>query len=359
MRVLTRSGSAPATYQRSASAFRTPARSLSISAAVLLVAVLPQLLSPTNLGIANLASIAIVGAVALNMLTGMAGQVSLGQAAFLAIGAYTAVFTTVTLHANMFVGVPLAGISSAVVGMIIGVPSLRFRGFYLALTTLGLHFIALYVLQKYQVHAGGLAGFVLPVQHIGSRELLDDSDWYYPLALCAVIAIVFSFNVSRSRVGRAWVAVRDRDVAAAIIGVNVTRYKLLAFATSSFFAGCAGALAAYYRGNVSIESFSLDVAIAYVAMIIVGGLGSTAGAVMGAILITGLPFWLGNLVNSLPPGWPVVSHLALSIYALQSAAFGVVIVIFLIYEPRGLIAVWARVKTWLLLWPFQRAESEE
>jgi branched-chain amino acid transport system permease protein len=281
--------------------------------------------------------------------------VSLGQAAFLAFGAYTAVFAVKTTGAGMWLGIPLAGLVSAVIGLIVGLPSLRFRGFYLALTTLGLHFIATYILRQYQLARGGLEGFTLPAQAVGPLSLNADIRWFYFLGVFGILAILISANLVRSRTGRAWMAIRDRDIAAAIVGVDVTRYKLLAFVVSSAMAGVAGALGAYYRGSVSIESYDLALAISFIAMIIVGGLGSTAGSVIGAILITALPFWISNVVQGLPPEWPIIAQLQLSVFPLQAAAFGVVIVAFLLFEPRGLIAVWTRLKAWALLWPYQRS----
>jgi branched-chain amino acid transport system permease protein len=353
--LLLRSGTLQRSYRSDMSFVRTPARKLVLSLSLLVVLVLPALISPTTLAIADSAWIAIIGAVSLNLLTGYAGQVSLGQAAFLAFGAYTAVFTMRTIGVGMWLGIPLAGVVSAAVGLLVGLPSLRFRGFYLALTTLGLQFITVYVLRQYQISTGGLEGFQLKPQVLGPLALNTDTRWYYFLGVCGLLAVLISANLVRSRTGRAWMAVRDRDIAASIVGVNVTRYKLLAFVVSSFLAGVAGALGAYYRGSVSIDSYDLSLAISYIAMIIVGGLGSTAGSVIGAVLITALPFWISDIVQGLPQTWPLIDKLQLSIFAVQSAAFGVVIVAFLLFEPRGLIALWTRAKAWLLLWPYQRS----
>ncbi len=354
MRIFNRSGTIQSSYRSDNSLFRTPARKLGLLIGLAVVALLPSLVSESTLSLLNFAWIAIIGAISLNLLTGYAGQVSLGQAAFLAIGAYTAVFVVRTLELGMWVGVPVAGLVAAVVGLGVGLPSLRFRGFYLALTTLGLQFIATYVLKQYQVSAGGFEGFSLPQQGIGSFAFDTDQRWYFVLAIFALVTMLAASNLVRGRTGRAWMAVRDRDIAAAIVGVNVARAKLTAFMVSSFIAGVAGALMAYYRGNVSIESFNLDLAISYIAMIIIGGLGSIAGSVIGAVVITMLPTWINDLVQALPQAWPLVKDMKLSIFALQSAVYGLVIVMFLIFESRGLIAVWYRVKAWLLLWPFQR-----
>jgi branched-chain amino acid transport system permease protein len=355
-----RSGFTVRDYKTDASVYRTPARKLTVVAGLAFVLVIPNLLSVTDLSIACFAWVAIIGAISLNLLTGYAGQVSLGQAAFLGLGAFTAVWTVETLGVGMWLGIPLAGLFAAFIGLLVGLPSLRFRGFYLALTTLALHFVALYGMNEYQSHSeGGLQGFTLPAQSVFGFELNTDLRWFYFLAVFGLAAMWLASNLVRSRTGRAWMAVRDRDIAAAIVGVDVARAKLTAFMVSSFLAGVAGALMAYYRGNVSTDSFPLDLAITYVAMIIIGGLGSIAGAVIGAVVITALPTYIDKLVQSLPASWPIVEDLQLSIYALQAAIYGLIIVLFLIFESRGLIAIWIRIKNWVLLWPFERQSIRE
>jgi branched-chain amino acid transport system permease protein len=357
-----RSGVTPASYDRDASTFSTPARKLVLLLGLAGVYFLPGLLDAQYMSIANFAWIAIIGAVGLNLLTGYAGQVSLGQAAFLGLGAFSAVVVLKTLSVGLLLGVPIGGCVAALVGLLIGLPSLRFRGFYLALTTLALNFIAIYVLQKYQTDQNALTGFSLPTQNLGPFSFKTDHDWYYLLAILGLVAILFSNNLVHSRTGRAWMAVRDRDIAASIVGVNVTRAKLSAFMVSSFMAGCAGALLAYYQGNISVSGFNLNLAISYVAMIIIGGLGTTSGAVIGAVIISALPYWITDLVNALPQHLSVVESLQNSIYAVQSGVYGLIIILFLIFESRGVVAVWLRLKAWLLLWPYQRRgimETEE
>lgn len=291
----------------------------------------------------NFTLIAIVGAVALNLLTGVAGQVSVGTAAFLAIGGYTSAAIGRSLGLGILVGVPLSAITAAVVGLLIGIPSLRFRGFYLALTTLALNFIVIYLAYEYQLHAGGLSGIPISTQHIGPLNLNSETTWYWLLALVALIVVVVSVNIVRSSLGRAWTAVRDHDIAAAMIGVNVVRYKLLAFTFSAFLTGIAGSLSAYHIGIISSDSFNLNLSIQYIAMIIIGGLGSTMGAVIGAIIVTQLNYVISSLASALP----IPNSATLSIFDLQSAAFGLIIVLFLIFEPRGVIHIWARFRDWL------------
>jgi branched-chain amino acid transport system permease protein len=349
-----RSGQLRTDFRSDRALTRTPTRRLAIAIGVVLVAALPAFSSSSGLAIANTAWIAVIGAIALNMLTGVAGQVSLGHAAFLAIGAYSVVLAAQSFNAGIWVGVPLGGVAAAVIGLVVGLPSLRFRGFYLALTTLGLHFITTFALRKYQVSQGGMEGFTVKTPWIGPLELNSDVRWYFFLAVIGLAVILMSANINRTRTGRAWKAVRDRDVAAAIVGVDVTRYKLLAFVTSSFLAGVAGALGAYYRGSVSIETYDLALAISFVAMIIVGGLGSTAGSVIGAVTITYLPYWISDAVRLIPSSLPFVEKLKLAIFPVQSAAFGLVIIVFLLFEPRGIVAILDRAKAFARLWPYQR-----
>lgn len=296
----------------------------------------------------NIVFIAVIGAVSLNLLTGVAGQVSLGSAAFLAVGAFTAASTQHAWGLNMWEALPIAFAGAGLLGLLVGLPSLRFRGFYLALTTLAMHFIVLFVLLKYQVAAGGLEGFSLPVQAIGPLVLSDDRSWYYLLGMFAAAAVLVSTNLIRTKVGRAWTAIRDRDIAAAVIGVDVTYYRLLAFTVSSAIFGVAGCLQAYYLGNVSVDGYGLDLAIQYVAMIIVGGLGSTAGAVLGALVVTQLTFVIRTAIESLQQIDPVFNQLSLGIFSLQAAAFGVVIMLVLLFEPKGLIELVRRLERYAL-----------
>jgi branched-chain amino acid transport system permease protein len=307
--------------------------------AIALVAVLPAVTPDYYLSAYNFTFLAVVGAIGLNLLTGLAGQVSIGTAAFLAIGGFFSAFLSRSFGVGLLIGVPLSGIAAAFVGLLIGLPSLRFRGFYLVLTTLALHFIVLFVAYQYQVNALGLEGLPLPVQRLGPITLGSELDWYFLLAPAAIITVIASANISRSKLGRAWIAVRDHDTAAAMIGIDVVRHKLLAFAFSSFLIGIAGSLAAYHLGNVSVDSYTLTLGVQYVAMIIIGGMGSTAGAVLGAIFVTQESYVIQAIVNALP-----FQNLTLSVFPIEGGVFGLIIIAFLLFEPRGLIAIWRRIK---------------
>lgn len=289
----------------------------------------------------NFLWIAIISAAGLNLLTGLAGQVSLGQAAFMAIGAYTGALVHGYLGGDMIVSLVLGALVAAAVGLLIGIPSLRLRGFYLALTTLALHFAAIFMGNKLQLTAGGSAttGFGIDRAMIGPLRLAGDYSWFIALTIFGLLTLVGFHNLARSKVGRAWTAIRDRDIAASIIGVDVTRYKLLAFVVSSAIAGAAGVLQAYYLGNVAVESYGLELAISYVAIIIVGGMGTVAGTVLGAIVILQLPFFI-QWLTAITVGSDASSNFF--IFDLQAGAFGVVIIAFLMFEPDGVVGMFKR-----------------
>jgi branched-chain amino acid transport system permease protein len=311
----------------------------------------------SDLARANAVWFAILGAVSLNLLTGFAGQVSLGSAAFIAIGAYTGAVLDRSLHLNMLLALPAAAIAAGITGVLVGIPSLRFKGFYLSLTTLALHFIVIFGVTKYQTAVGGLEGFSLPTQILGPLQMSGERPWYFLIGAITVLIVISANNLTRTKVGRAWVAIRDRDIAASIIGVDVARYRLLAFAFTSAIFGIVGCLQAFYLGNVAADGFTLDLAISFIAMIIIGGMGSTAGSILGAILVSQLSYVIQAIADQLQTIDPNLGNLSLGLFSLQSAAFGLVIMVFLIFEPKGLIAIWGRLHQRWRLWPYSRAGS--
>jgi len=318
---------------------------------VLFFLALPAFASTFHVHLINLAFLATIAAIGLNLLTGYCGQISLGHAAFLAIGAYTTAILIDQTDMPMAVVVPTAGLVGALCGLLIGLPSLRFRGIYLAISTLAMHYAVAYAITAYQAGIGSSAsgGLSIPDPSLGPIVLQDDREWYYFLLLIAAIVVIFSLNLTRTRAGRAWMAIRDRDIAAATLGVNVTRYKLLAFIVSSTLAAIAGSLAAYYKNVVTPEEFTLDLAVAYLAMIIVGGMGSILGAVYGAFFITLLPFGIDYLFEFAPRSWRYGGQ----IFGVQFGAIGLCIILFLIFEPKGLAEIWRRVETYFERWPFR------
>ena len=279
--------------------------------------------------------LAVPGALALSLLTGVSGQISLGNAAFMGIGGTTAGLLGGQEHWPFLLVLVAAAVLSGLVGVIVGIPSLRVRGLYLIIATLALQFVIQYAIQKIQTSTkAGVSGFLLPTATVGGWKAVSPKTWYFVLLGFAVVVTMIHINLVRSRIGRAWAVIRERDIAAEIIGIPVARYKISAFVVSSVIIGIQGALAGYYLGLVTYDMFTLSVAISYVAMIIIGGLGSHRGAIYGAAFVTALPYLLPHLVADLPGG--VAHRLSGSIFNVQTFLYGLLVVLFLLFEPKGI-----------------------
>jgi branched-chain amino acid transport system permease protein len=290
-----------------------------------------------------------LAAFGLNLLAGYAGQVSIGHAAFMAIGAYASFI----LYGRY--GVPLvpsiigAGLISAVIGAFFGLPSLRIKGFYLAISTLASQFIIEWVIVHVQWISGGVFGTIEAPKMFIFGFPLDTAVKKYYLALCIMVALMtIGKNLVRGQLGRNWMAIRDVDYAAEIIGVNLYRDKLIAFAVSTFYAGVAGALICFcYSGSANIEEFNVMVSFALLGMIIVGGLGTVLGSFLGAAFFVTLPIAINQSLGAFMQVVPT-DILANS----ESIIFGGLIVFFLIVEPYGMARLWHTIKDKLRLWPF-------
>ena len=296
-----------------------------------------------------------LAALGLNILTGYAGQLSLGTAAFMAVGAYAAYNFQLRIE-----GIPvlatflLAGLSAALVGVAFGLPSLRIKGFYLAVATLAAQFFVVWALTKFPWLSNNSSSGVITAQRLDLFGFAIDTPvrkYLFVLAFVTVLAFVAK-NLVRSATGRAWMAVRDMDVAAEVIGIPLMRTKLLAFAVSSFYCGVAGALYAFcYLGSVEPDGFSLDLSFRILFMIIIGGVGSILGSFLGAAFILLLPIFLDNVL----PGLAALLHLPFTnatVSHIQLMVFGALIIFFLIVEPHGLARLWQIAKEKLRLWPF-------
>lgn len=324
----------------------------------------PFVAGPSWLTAGNQALIAIVGAVGLMILTGFAGQISLGHAAFLAIGAFSTALLGERYQLPFWLCLPAGGAIASVIGVAAGVFALRLRGLYLAIVTLGLLYIVDHVLQAYPSLSGTGGAKAVPMYTTFGESptamrdvyermaygpvILDfDQKLYFIFLAIAVLAMWTAKNILRSNSGRAMMAVRDHDLAAATLGVNPVRAKLAAFAASSFFAGVAGGMFALQQRTITVDYFNLQVSIEYVAMIVLGGVGTVWGGVAGAIAFV----TLGKLMQTLAPKLPYIAELPTG---LQTAVlFSVLVIGVLVIEPLGLLGIWLRIKRYFLAWPFR------
>lgn len=316
---------------------------------ILLLLALPLFVSNYWIGLITLCAIAAIGAIGLNILTGFTGQISIGVGAFLGVGGYTTAILTTTYGVSFWISLPIAGVVTAVVGGIFGIPALRLKGLYLAIATLAAQVIILFVISRWDSLTGGTAGMVLNRPTIGGFSLSTNTSYYYLSITIMLVTVLYAVNLLRTRVGRAFLAVRDRDIAAQIMGINLFYYKVLAFIVSSFFVGIAGALLAHYTMIVSPELYNTTVSIQYLAMILIGGLGSVFGSILGATFITLLPVGLSAVVDFITLYMPEMYQL---LSAFKEFVFGFVIILFLIFEPGGLAHIWINMKKQLKLWPF-------
>lgn len=285
----------------------------------------------------NMTAIGVIGATGLNILTGYTGLISMGQAAFMGVGAYTVAILSTRLGMPMWVCLPMSGIVTTFVGVIAGIPSLRLKGFYLAMATLAAQFLLEYIFKNWEGLTMGVQGIFITPPEIFGLHMNDDRLFYFlvvPLAACCVIG---SRNLFRTDVGRSFIAVRERDIAASLIGINILKYKLYSFAISSFFAGLAGGLWAYYMTIINPEAFQLNISIDYIAMIIIGGMGTVLGPVYGAAFVVLLPEAIQRLMEIIQP----ILHIDYTFVAFKQIIFGIIIAVFLIVEPKGLAEIFS------------------
>ena len=309
----------------------------------------PLVASPFQLDLACQVFLACVGSLSLMLLTGYAGQISLGHAGLMAAGAFTVGILFRETNAPFWITLPAAALVGALLGIIFGLPSLRLRGLYLAVSTLALHFVVIYLGGEYESRRGYSTGIVIDPPKLGTISITDGRAWYFILLVAAVATLLLCANLLRARTGRAWRAIRARETVAEALGIGIAGYKLLAFVISSAMTAVAGALFAYYRGFVSVEAFSLFLTIQYLAMVIIGGMGSLLGALLGAGFVTLFPYLIESGLLALPEAQSYASLL----FAVNYSAFGLVMILFLIWEPLGLVGIWHRVQNYFLLWPFK------
>jgi branched-chain amino acid transport system permease protein len=342
-------GNFKTSYEKDSELFQTRLSKFLIYAFVAALLVCPFMLSDYQLYVMNLIFIAVVGAVGLNILTGYTGLISLGQGAFMGVGAYAAGWFSLNLPLPFYVSIPLAGAVTAVFGAFFGIPSLRLKGLYLSIATLAAQFIIEFLFVRLEPVTGGVTGLSIDYAKIGTIEIDSDFSFYYLALVVCVLMTLAAVNMMRTKLGRAFLSIRDNYIAAEAMGINLFRYKLTSFAVSSFYAGVAGAMWAYYTTIITPENFTIGVSIQYLSMIIIGGLGSILGSIYGAVFIVILPEILQTISDWAGNYYPNLTQI---IGSIKEGVFGLVIIFFLIFEPEGMVRRWRLIKAYWKLWPF-------
>ena len=339
------------TYAQDQALIRSPGQWAWFIALMIVIALLPLIVSGRIVGIANVIGVTLVAVIGLQMTSGFAGQINMGQSAFMGVGAYVCGALAAKFATPLWITLPLAGVGAAVFGAFFGLAALRIKGFYLALTTIAAQYIFSFAMLKLPKEWFGRSeGLRLEPAALGGFAFDTDARIYYLILFVAVLMTTGAFGIARSRTGRAFIAVRDNDNAAEVIGINVFYYKILAFFVGAFYAGVAGGLWAYYVRYVQADQFTLWMSIWYVGMLIVGGMGSVLGAIIGTVVIRLLQEFISAAGPVLSDWFPQLGGQL--VFAGMNILLGGLIIIFVIFEPRGLAHRWNIIKESYRIWPF-------
>ena len=347
-----RIGTAKASYAADTALFDTPTQRVWLVLLAALLVAFPFLVSEYWLYLACLVAINIASTAGLNVLTGYTGLVSLGQAAFKGLGAYTVAILQIRYGTPLLLNLLAGGVVALAAGVVVGLPSLRVKGLYLAIATIAAGVFTHFAFGHFTQLTGGSAGITVPPAQLFGQELDTSFKLYWVIVPVTGLMLLGAANLFRTRIGRAFIAIRDRDISAEVLGIPLLPYKLLSFAISSFYAGVAGGLFAYFFRAVTPESFPLLMSIFFLAAVIVGGMGTVLGSVLGAVFMTLVPEILKLLVAWLPVAL-VGSNAAQFLSPVRTIVFGLMIVLFLIFEPHGLAEIWRRTRRLFHLWPFR------
>jgi len=327
---------------------------------LIFLAILPWLIMKYHLlglsvYIVNLITVHAIVAIGLNILVGFTGQISMGHAGFFAIGAFTTVIFVLKVGLPFYLALPLGGFISSLFGFLLGLPALRLKGPYLAIATLGFG-MAITTTIKHLEFFGGRMGLQAPKLYLFAIPM-KDIHFYYMIMIIAVIMVIGAVKLIKTRVGRAFIAIRDSDIAAEAMGVNLTYYKTLAFAVSAFYTGVAGGLYAFILGFINAESFHLIMSITFLAMVVVGGLGSIMGSIAGATLMTYLDIKLQAIqdISLIGPALVTFSQKYMSVAGISNIAvivYGLIMILIVLFEPLGIFGFWIRTKRYWKTWPF-------
>ena len=320
---------------------------------VVLVCFAPLVLSGYWLSILIQIGIFGIAALGLNILVGFTGQISIGHAAFFLLGAYTSAYLNNHFPIPVFFAIPLAGLVTALVGLVFGVPAARLKGLYLVIATLAAQYILIDFFSRAEWFSGGSVPAMANPFSLFGYVLQGDKQYFYVVLAYLLVSYILVTNLMRTRDGRALVAVRDHYLSAEIMGINLTKYRTLSFALAAFFAGIAGALYAHYQLVVSNEGFGIERSILFLAMIIIGGIGSISGTLMGTAFVVLLPETMEWLSSGLK-GSAIDRALELNnnLTFLREIAIGLIIILFLVFEPDGLAHRWRQIKAYWKLYPF-------
>ncbi len=344
-------GTAKLSYRADEALLTTKPQRLWMAALIAGLALAPLVLDNYWLYLACLVAINVASATGVNILTGFTGLVSLGQAAFMAVGAYTVAVMDARLGTPFLVNLVAGGVVAALVGGIVGLPSLRVKGLYLAIATIAASFILHFVFVNWQSLTNGNSGLTVQPATFFGTPLTDYWQLYYVFVPITGLMVLGAANLFRTRIGRAFIAIRDRDISAEVLGISLLRYKLLSFAVSSFYAGVAGGMWAYFFRVVTPESFPFIYSVFFLAAIIVGGMGTILGGILGAIFMTLVPELLRFVVEWITPIYP---NAVAALSPIRTIVFGALIIGFLIAEPKGLAEIVQRVRRFFHLWPFKK-----
>jgi branched-chain amino acid transport system permease protein len=341
------SGTFSQTYAQDMAIFRTRTQWLLLVAFLAFLFTCPLYFGDRILTIMTIIGITVITVLGLSILTGYCNQISIGHAGFMAVGAYTSGILCAKLGWSFWAALPCAGLVAGMVGILFGLPSLKIKGFYLIMATIAAQFIIIWFILQFRNITGGGDGLAVPRPEIFGFVLKSKASYFYLVMIIACLATFTAKNIVRTKAGRAFIAIRDNELAAEVMGVNLWAYKLLAFFIGCVYAGVAGSLLVHYVAFASVDQFPFMNSVWYLGMLIVGGMGSTLGAILGAVSLK----LLDELVTAVGPmlSAAVAPQAAASLSLIMR---GLIIIIFLIFEPRGLAHRWQMVKAYYRLWPF-------
>jgi len=341
------SGTFAQSYGQDMALVRTKGKWVFFAILLVFVFTIPQWASNSTLTLATVIGITIIAAHGLNILTGNCGLVSMGHSGFMMVGGYTAAILSSKTATPFWAAALVAALVAGVVGIIFGLPSLRIKGFYLIMATVAAYFIISWLILQFRGLTNGTDGLTLPRANVLFGTITTKNQYFYMVMVLTILATIVAKNILRTRAGRAFVAIRDNDLAAEVMGVNLFSYKLLAFFIGCLFAGFAGALSVQFYSFANIEQFPFFDSVWLLGMLIVGGMGSTSGTIYGVIAIKVLQ----QLATKMGPSLATLVNVQAAV-GLALILPGLAIILFLIFAPHGIAQIWERVKNYYQLWPY-------